>query len=542
MLHRITNILAVCITATTLHAQSYKQNEVITSEGTIETAHEGLSVDAEMQASISNAKTPLWLNANKFGISTLNPDNGYLRGSATYDKAFEDGKYELTAGMDVILPIGYKSYGYSRHHTSSIFIQQAFVEGRYKLGSLTIGAKQQPMELKNNELSSGSQALGINARPVPQVRIGLRDYWTIPVLNSWFAFKGHMAYGVMTDGSWAEDFAFNSGKRYNKNTRYHEKAGYLRIGNNEKVPLSLTLGLEMASQFGGDVYSWVGSDEMSTPITSDKYTLSSSMKSYWTAFIGMATGDTGEGIYKNTEGNQLGSWVARLDWTAEEWCAGIYFDHFFEDHSGMFLLDYDGYGTGSEWNVKKDNRFFGYSLKDMLLGADIKLKGFKYINQAVVEYMNTRYQSGPVYHDRTEGNQTHISGRDQYYNHYCLPGWQHWGQVMGNPLYLSPLYNTDGNIGTYNNRFYAWHFAIAGDPAEGLHYRAKLSWQRGWGTYEDPYVCPKENTSILLEVGYRFADNSTLRNLGVKAAYGADFGKIRGNNSGCQFTIHYNIR
>ena len=66
------------------------------------------------------------------------------------------------------------------HYTSHVVVQQAYVEGRWKKATLTIGAKEQPMQLKDNQLSSGSQTLGINARPVPQVRIALPDYWTLP--------------------------------------------------------------------------------------------------------------------------------------------------------------------------------------------------------------------------------------------------------------------------------------------------------------------------------------------------------------------------
>ena len=35
----------------------------------------------EMQGSFSKGKTPLWLNANKHGLSSLERNNGYLRGS-----------------------------------------------------------------------------------------------------------------------------------------------------------------------------------------------------------------------------------------------------------------------------------------------------------------------------------------------------------------------------------------------------------------------------------------------------------------------------
>ena len=37
--------------------------------------------NVEMQGSFSKGKTPLWLNANKHGLSSLEKNNGYLRGS-----------------------------------------------------------------------------------------------------------------------------------------------------------------------------------------------------------------------------------------------------------------------------------------------------------------------------------------------------------------------------------------------------------------------------------------------------------------------------
>ena len=65
-------------------------------------------------------------------------------------------------------------------------MQQAFAELRWLHGALTIGSKERTMELKNNRLSSGAQTLGINARPVPQVRLSLPEYWRLPIAK-WLA-------------------------------------------------------------------------------------------------------------------------------------------------------------------------------------------------------------------------------------------------------------------------------------------------------------------------------------------------------------------
>lgn len=492
----------------------------------------GIEMSVEASVTASNDKTPLWLNANRYGLSSLQ-DNGYLRISALRPNNLNrDRKWEWGYGADVALAYG---------NTNAFIIQQAYVDMRYKRGYLTIGSKQQKMELKNQELSSGSQTLGINSRPIPQVRLGLIDYWEIPRLNKWLAFKGHISFGVMTDGAWEEEFVRDSRNKYNKWSRYHEKAGYLRIGKEERFPLTLTLGLEMATQFGGYVYNWAGTDEKGNDQFEVK--LNSGLSSYWHALTGTGS-DTNESKYTNSEGNSLGSWVARLNWKAKSWEIGIYWDHFFEDHSSMFFLDYDGYGSGAEWDVKKDSRMFGYKMSDMLLGLDLRLNDFKPLNQFVVEYVNTRYQSSPIYHDHTQNISDHISGIDNYYNHHCLPGWQHYGQVMGNPLYLSPLYNDSRYIGTECNRFLAWHFGISGDPLAGLHYRAMVSWQRGWGRYDDPYLYPVENTSVLIEAAYQLKESGAKvvwKNMSVKCAWGADFGELRGNNNGWQLSVLYKL-
>lgn len=493
-----------------------------TVASTADVGNLGVSLSAEANVTASSGTTPLWLNANRYGMSSLRSHNGNLRLTAVRPSNLNsDRKWEWGFGADVALAYG---------HTSPVFLQQAYADLRYRLGYLTIGSRQQPMLLHSNELSSGSQTLGINAHPVPQVRLGLTDYWHIPGLNHWLAFRGHIAYGVMTDGNWQERFARGSDNKFNKWTRYHEKAGYLRIGKPSRFPLTLTLGLEMGGQFGGTVYNWEGFDQYQNP--DYQLSLDSGISSYWHALTGTGS-DVGEGHYRNSEGNTLGSWVARLDWNGTKFTAGIYFDHYFEDHSGMFLLDYDGYGTGSDWDARQHNHYLSYPLRDFLLGIDLSLKSFRYVNQFVLEYINTTYQSSPVYHDHTPNISAHIGGRDNYYNHYVLSGWQHWGQVMGNPLYLSPLYNADGYIGTHCNRYRAFHLGISGDPLYRLHYRMLLSWQRGWGTYDDPFIRPLEGTSLLLEALYR------LSSFDIKVAWGSDFGSLRGNNSGLQFSITY---
>lgn len=476
----------------------------------------GLTYREETQVSYSNGTTPLWLQANKYGLSSLERWNGYLRGAVERPLQTDSARrWALGYGVDMALPI---------HYTSKAVVQQAYVEARWLHGVLSVGAKERPMELKNNVLSSGSQTLGINARPVPQVRLALPEYWTVPCCGRWFHLKGHIAYGLMTDDSWQHEFTVRQHK-YADHVFYHSKAGYLMIGNPDRfVPWSVELGLEMASTFGGTAYH-----EDNGHMVGVKG--GRGLKAMWHALLPGGQ-DAADGQYGNVEGDQVGSWLLRWNYEADSWALHAYADHFFEDHSAMLMVDYDGYGKGDAYNEKKDRRFYLYDIKDMMLGVELDLKNGTWLREVVCEYLYTKYQSGPYNHDHTRNIPDHMAGTDNYYNHYVYTGWQHWGQVIGNPLYRSPLYNTDGTIEVKNNRFMAFHLGVCGQPASRLRYRALVTYQEGFGTYEEPYDKKRHNISTLLEATYRLCKGWQLR-----GAYAMDFGSILGHHTGAQFTV-----
>ena len=481
----------------------------------------GLEYGVELQSSFSNGRTPLWLNANRYGLSSLEKNNGYVMAGVSRPLHTDSARrWGMGFGVDVAVPYNF---------TSKVVVQQAYVEGRWLYGVLTFGSKQYPMELKNNRLSSGSQTLGINARPVPQARLALPEYWTLPFGNRWLHLKGHVAYGRMTDDNWQHDFTKRKSK-YADGVLYHSKALYLKIGNEDRFcPFSLELGGEMAAIFGGTSYKPDGKGGM------EKLEGNSGLKAFLNAFVPGGY-DVGEDKYKNVEGNHLGSWVIRVNWDDDTWRLGVYADKYFEDHSAMFMLDYDGYGEGDEWQSKKKRRYFLYDFKDIMLGAELNLKYNKWLSDIVVEYIYSKYQSGPIYHDHTNNVSDHIGGKDNYYNHYIYTGWQHWGQVIGNPLYRSPIYNDDGRIEVENNRFMAFHLGFDGRPAERFAYRVLASWQEGLGTYDMPYDKKQYNLSFLVEGEYSFK-GKFLDGWRVKGGYGMDFGKIFGNNYGFQITV-----
>jgi hypothetical protein len=517
LMKRLSTVFVLMLTAAGVSAQYAWQEDAEQSKLDI---GKGITYKLEAQGSFSSEKTPLWLNANKYGLSSLEKNNGYFRGQVIRPLNNDSARrWGVGYGVDVAIPVNY---------TSNVVVQQAFAEARWLHGVLSVGAKEYPMELKNSRLSSGSQTLGINARPVPQVRLALPEYWTIPALGRWFHIKGHLAYGKMTDDNWQHDFT-NKASKYADNVLYHSKAGFLKIGSEEErfLPFSVELGVEMATLFGGTSYSPDGNGNM-VPTKN-----ASGLKSFLKAFIpGGADAPEVGTVYQNEEGDILGSWLMRLNYNTDEWKLSVYADKFFEDHSSMLFLDYDGYGEGEEWNTRKRRHYFMYDLKDIMLGAEFNLKYGRWLRNIVFEYIYTKYQSGPIYHDHTEGRSDHISGIDNFYNHYIFTGWQHWGQAIGNPLYKSPIYNDDGKIEFKNNRFVAYHLGFDGQPTDRLGYRVLLTHQTGYGTYDNPYVKKHHNTSFMVEAAYEFP-----RQWKVGGAYGMDFGGILGHNSGFQITV-----
>ena len=496
----------------------------ISGQGTFSRLFDDVEYAVEMQATFSDGDhNPLWLNANKYGLSSVERNNGYLR-AGVFRNLEADSLRNWGIGYGADLAV-------AENFTSRFIVQQAFVEGRYKKGVLTVGSKHQHLNMKNDELSSGSQTLGINARPFPQVRVDLPQYINIPGFKGWLGFRGHLAYGMQTDDNWQKSFT-NKENKYTEHTLFHSKAGFLRIGR-ENAPLNFEIGLEMACQFGGTTYKYNNAHEFI------KITNAQDASAFWHAFfpdMGQQ-GDADEGVYANNLGNHVGSWMARLTYKAPNWKIAAYMDHYFEDHSQMLFVDYDGYGTGDEWGEKKNNEFLLYKFKDCMWGLEATLPKNPFVSSIVAEYIYTKYQSGPIFHDHTPSMSDHIAGKDGYYNHYIYTGWQHWGQVIGNPLYRSPLYNTDRQIRIENNRFWAWHFGVNGNPSSCIHYRMLATWQKGWGEYDFPYDNPENNFSFLAEAGYSFPKLFNQKGWGVKGAFAIDRGGIIGDNTGFQLTI-----
>lgn len=458
---------------------------------------------AEMSGTASTGSyAPFWLTSNRYGLSSVKNNAGYIRASVFRStEADSTRRWRIGYGLDAVLPANYTSKG---------VMQQLYVDVDLRAFRLSIGAKERGESLKNASLSSGGLTQSVNARPVPQVRLELPDFWDIPGTHHWLAIKGHLAYGLFTDNSWQRK-THPEGGLYSANSLYHSKAGFMRIGNEKKFPLTFIGGLEMQAQFGGEAWN-VGHRTDDPNFDYSHVNMGHGIKSFWHALIPGGS-DAFDGAYLNNEGNQLGSWHFQLNWKGKDWALKGYAEHFFEDHSQMFLQ---------------------YGWKDMLWGAEATLPRNPFVSTILYEHLRTTDQTGGLYHDATPELGIQISGLDNYYNHSFYGAWQHWGQAMGNPLLLSPIYNEDGAIKFRHNRITAHHFGISGQPLASISYRLLFSHLRSLGSYESPTLNPLFANYFMLEADYA---PQHFHGLSLSAAIASNGGNLIGRSFGGMLTL-----
>ncbi len=467
----------------------------------------------------SGQAAPFWFSSNRYGLGSIETQSALLRADIGRDVMTDSLRHwRLGYGASLVGATG---------HDSHFILQQLYADVQYKAIRLSIGQKERPMELKNQLLSSGTMTSGINARPIPQVRLELPDFWNIPGTKKWLALKAHVAYGAFTDNGWQSE---NRGQRgqYARNVLYHSKAGFLRIGNDEKFPLTLTGGLELYAQFGGEAWNVQPRDDDQSGFTGDHVDMGHGFRQFVDAFF-LTGSDAADGDYKNVGGNQLGSWHLRLDYHGKGWKAAAYAEHFFEDHSQMF------------WQ---------YAWKDMLYGVELQLPKNPIVSTLLYEHVRTTDQSGSIYHDATATIPDQISARDNYYNHGTFTGWHHAGRGIGSALLLSPAYNTTGalthsplyakdpsRIYFLHNRITAHHLGVMGQPMKELGYRLLWTHEKSFGTYNYPLLNPQRGDFLLVELTYK---PQLMKELCVTASYGMNHGTLLGNSHGAMITLSYN--
>lgn len=451
----------------------------------------------ESLATFSNGEnTPFWLVSNKFGLGSPRLNNGYVRGEI-FKPVSPTSKTDFGMGIDLV----------GGWHLPGVFrVQQLYGELKHKQLWINIGSREFLPLYNDIRLSSGDLLFSGNSLPIPQLRIGTYDFAPFWGCKGWFSIKAYLAYGFFTDSKWQKSWV-REGADHTSGVLFCSRGLWFRFGNESKFPLTFDFGAQMGTQFGGTVFKDGHVINMPTGIVD------------WLKSLIPMTGNsaTPTGEQTNVQGNMAGEYNISLSYSPKPgWDLRAYFEHYFEDHSQMFME----YGL---W-------------KDGLWGLELKFPENPFVSKFVYEFVNTTDQSGAVNHDSTPEIPEQVSGRDNYYNHYLYGAWQTWGMTMGSPLAISPLYNRSHVLTIYNTRFKANHFGLEGLPIDNLKWRILLTFTQNWGTYWLPLPKKMDNCSGLIELEY---NPSFLKGWFAKGALAWDSGDFLGNNFGGMISIGY---
>lgn len=498
--------------------------------GSIAWATDSIAVDYNVGLTINTGDSefaPYHIASNRGGTVTQQ-HSVLLSASIKHDM---DTTRRLSWGAGAELWGGWSSsVDYQRYHASSatwsansqhpsrLWIQQLWVEGKYRSLFLTVGQKDIFADLVNRELSSGDLVMSGNARPPVGVLAGFVNYQNIPFTHGWVQIKGEYGFYRLGDGKWLG----NHYNQYNNFINAHYWFNYKNIyfRTTPTKPLVFTFGAQAACQFAGTV-SYFQDGKIYRRVV-----MKANAKAFWRTLFASGGGENpGDKAY--VQGNHVGSWDIALDYKLPN--GGLvrgYYQSVWEEGSGIGKL----------------NGFDG------LWGLEYRSGRPGLVTGAVVEFIDFMNQSGAIHfaykdivdEDHPYGSDIECAatGSDDYYNNYCFNGYQNRGMSIGSPMAKSPLYNTDGYMRFTDNRFRGFHMAIMGEFRSQVSYRAMLSWRKSFGTPFIPRSEPLSCTSMMLEAIY---SPKWLKGLHFKAQLAHDHGKLYGgNNTGALLSIYYN--
>jgi hypothetical protein len=449
--------------------------------------------------------TAFQLATNRHHALGTRSNTAYLRGAVNVEHVFNKD-WKLSGAVDAIG---------SLHADHKVYLQQCYINLSWKSFFFEVGSREQQQVVRDNLLSTGSFVKGTNAKPIPQVHLGTKGFWTVPFTKNWVQINFDFGYGKFLDNNFHER-QFNQGNnsKYTKGAYYHQKHLYIR--SNPDKPFFVMVGIEHAVQFGGTMYKYENGELVATKKPAN-------LKAFWRAIL--PTGDNQYFENGSMEdwvyGNHIGVMTYQIGWNINKnHQVQAYLDNPFEDGSGVRK----GNGWDGLWGLEYHN----------------KTAGRQYVRGAVFEYFQSTNQSGPLHWDRGDfpepiRNQITelVVGVDNYYNHRFYDGYAYYGMTPGNAFITSPIYNKDGYLSFTNNRVKAWHLAVNGEITDRLSYLVKGSYQEGWGTYHEPLYPKRHSFDAMFQGIYQIGPWQ------FSAAYAFDKGNIYGDCSTFNFKIKF---
>jgi hypothetical protein len=392
-------------------------------------AQDRISVETSTILSSSNT-TPFWLQSNRYGMYAGNGTQLLTR-AQYHDTWNESGFFTFHYGADLIARPGTES---------TLSFNQGYLKIRAAGMEFAAGRFHNTTPIHDDVIGMGSLGISSNPTPIPQIRVGLIDWTSVPFTRDFIQLRGHLSHGWL--GS----------RRYTEDVLLHEKVGHVRLGGN--LPLNLYAGIAHFVKWGGNNHPEFG----------DIPTRWSDFKNVFLAYPGDE--QTPGPMQTYVLGDHLGAWDFG----------------FFLDVGDTKFTVYRQFPLETRDNLKLK------SLQDALTGISITLPDdFPLpVKRFVYEHLYTKYQDGPrrenfggiIERDRYRGN-------ENYYNHGVYrTGWVYNYRTIGNPLFTP----SEENLGVLNNRIKAHHVGFISNLFEDVQLTAKATFSRNYGKYCDNRV------------------------------------------------------
>ena len=397
--------------------------------------------------------------------------------------------------------IGVEIAGSFAVNTEDIFLQEYYLDFRFKKVHFVVGAQYQTIGVVNERLSSNSFGLTTNARPIPSLNIVIPEYVPLGFTKNFLEVKGNFSHG------WLEN------DRFIQNPFVHTKSFYVRGG-----------GKRIKAYVGGGhfvIWGGTGNDNIGD--------LSSSFGDFLEVVIGREA-DEGNTIETT---NRLGSHIGILDFGVEvdlnRFDLLINLQKPVEDRSGL---------------IPRRN-------KDELITIALRNKketGF--FSNIILEYIDSRFQSGIGPPDSTSFNQSFgfgFRGRDDYHNNFLYQnGWSFHGFSLGNSLFTSEarganFFQPEGfEVFFVNNRVQGVHLGVDGNLNKSMQYKFLATYTQNLGTYAGAFGgrfrfdSPEPDPDYFFTPGlnqfYFLVELDTqlpwIKDLALKTGLGVDVGEI----------------
>lgn len=96
-------LLSIALLIANTYSSLFAQGDNALSRAT-----HNVTYNAEVQGSFSNNDTPLWLTANRYGLSSIKQNNGYARASIFHNTTADSAhQWRIGYGADLVAPISY---------------------------------------------------------------------------------------------------------------------------------------------------------------------------------------------------------------------------------------------------------------------------------------------------------------------------------------------------------------------------------------------------------------------------------------------------